>query len=257
MRRQLFHTFLWGSSFLVGSISGLSAQDESAVAATRSTLREWIEVQKTISAEAAAWQEEQAVLNDMLELLRTETADLQEQIEASKAAVSDADAKRAELTTEREEYIAAVESIEPQLAQFESALKALRAKLPPPLQEETTTLFNRLPEDPSKTRLTATERLQAVIGILTQADKFNSGVQREAEVRDVNGSQAEVETLYFGLAAAYFANAEGTYGGIGFPGPEGWTWELKEADAPAISRLIGVYTGQREAEFVPVPATIR
>ena len=98
------------------------------------------------------------------------------------------------------------------------------------------------------------EKLHEITG---WRDKFNSGVQREAEIRDVDGSQAEVETLYFGLAAAYFANAEGTYGGIGFPGPDGWTWELKTAEAPAISRLIGVYTGQREAEFVPVPATIR
>lgn len=257
MRSHFPHILRLAAWPLLGALAlPLSAQDSAAITQTRDQLREWIEIQKTISEEATSWQAESAVLSDMIHLLKTESTDLAEQIAASEAAVSEADGKRAELTSEREEYIAAVASIEPQLAVFEAGLKRLHKHLPPPLQEEVAPLFRRLPDDPSKTRLTATERLQAVIGILSQADRFNGGVLREAEIRDIDGQQSEVQTLYFGLAAAYFANAQGTYGGIGYPGPDGWTWDLSSEHAPAISRLIAVYMGTREAEFVPVPVKV-
>ena len=222
----------------------------------REQLREWVDVQKTISAERAAWTAEEAILRDMIALLTTEIDSLEERIEAARAATDTTSAKRTELETARAELMAAMDALEPQVVVFENRIRALYHRLPGPLQQEVTPLYNRLPEDPARSRLGVVERLQAVVGILSQADKFNGGVTLVSELRQVGDRNAEVKTLYFGLAGAFFSDAAGSYTGLGRPGANGWVFEEAPEFAPEIVNLIAVYEGTAEAAFVTLPVTL-
>lgn len=233
----------------------LPAQD--AATETRETFREWLRTEKQISQEQSAWKAEKEILADRIALLETEKEALEERIASAEERMSQAEGKRSDLTAERESALAAMASIRESLPQLEARAKALAATFPPPLREEISKLIQRIPENPENTRLSSAERLQAVIGILSQADKFNSGVSVVAEIRDIGGRQAEVRTVYFGLGGAYFSDDAGSYAGVGIPVADGWEWEVVEGLGPAVTRLLGVYDGGREASFTDLPVHLR
>lgn len=235
-------------------VSGSFAQ--SAVVETREALREWVRIESEISAEKHDWSSEKEILLDRIALLEAEESRLREQIEEAESGLGAVEEKRATLNAEREAIKAVTASIKDPLVRFETRIRDLYKSFPEPLQEETRRLYDRIPEDPESTRLSVPERLQAVVGLLNFADKFNSGVQREVEIRSLDGQQVEVETLYFGLAGAFYTDAQGRHAGIGTPGPDGWQWEKTPENADAIVRLIAVYNGTREAEFSPVPVNL-
>jgi hypothetical protein len=235
-------------------VSGGFAQ--AAVAETRNALREWVRIESEISSETHDWSAEKEILLDRIALLEAEEARLLEQIEEAESGLGEVDEKRTALNTEREAIKSVMAAIEEPLIRFEARIRELYKTFPEPLQEETHRLYDRIPEDPAATRLSVAERLQAVVGLLNFADKFNSGVQREVEIRTLDGQQVEVETLYFGLAGAFYTDAQGRHAGTGTPGPDGWQWQKTPEAAGAIARLIAVYNGTREAEFSPVPVTL-
>jgi hypothetical protein len=247
---------LGSGMFALAILSGgslLTAQPET----TRDQLKEWVQLEREISREATAWEAEKAIIEDRIALYEAEKARLEAQIEEAEAGIDDVDSKRAELLEERVALQDVMALVEEPLEAFEARLRALYPQFPEPLQSEVSKLYQRLPEASGESPLPVTQRLQAVVGMLNFADKFNTGVQREVEIRSVEGRQMEVETLYFGLAGAWFADAQGTYAGFGQPGSEGWVWNETPESAEAISRMIAVYNGTREAVFTPVPVTLK
>lgn len=235
---------------LVGSALAGNVQE------TRAELREWIQVQQLMSNEQASWAGEEQILQDRIALLKAEKAQLEAAIAEASENVGEVQSKRAEVNAQREELRSLVADLQQPLAELEQRAKDVYAQFPQPLKEETSRLAQRIPGDPTATSLSVSERLQAVVGLLNFADKFNTGVQREVEIRELEGRQVEVETLYFGLAAAYYADASGTIAGIGQPGADGWQWQSRPEQAGDISRLIEIYRGTREAAFQNVPVEI-
>ncbi|MDP4880188.1 MAG: DUF3450 domain-containing protein, partial [Opitutales bacterium] len=127
--------------------------------------------------------------------------------------------------------------------------------LPAPLVNKIKPLIRRLPDDPANTELSLGERVQNIVGILSQADKFNTTITMTSESRTIDGGKTiEVRTLYWGLAAAYYVDASGEYAGIGKPSKDGWEWpQIKDA-GPQIKKLLDVYEGSEDIQFVEVPA---
>jgi septal ring factor EnvC (AmiA/AmiB activator) len=224
---------------------------------TRGEIREWIELRKEINKERVEWTAESAILNDRIRLLRAERERLETAIEEARENVGEVAAKRAEVNAQREQLRATMEQLREPLAALEARARALYPQLPGPLQAETVRLLQRIPEDAAETRLSVAERLQAVVGLLNFADKFNTGIQREVEIRELSGRQVEVEVLYFGLAGAFYADSAGTVAGIGVATADGWEWQAMDEQRDEISRLIGVYNGTREADFHSVPVRLR
>ena len=137
-------------------------------------------------------------------------------------------------------------------------MKAVVKTLPEPLVDTIKPLIRRLPEDPADTSLSLGERVQNIVGILSQTDKFNTTLTETSESREIDGGKVvEVRTLYIGLAAAYYVDQSGEYAGVGFPTAEGWEWPRLEGSGEEIKRLIDVYEGSGDIEFVNIPASIK
>jgi hypothetical protein len=100
--------------------------------------------------------------------------------------------------------------------------------------------------------------LQAVVGILSQVDKFNSSVTYRKELRgdEGTGSQRETDTLYFGLAYAVYSDADGSSAGYGTPGAEGWVWKSTPEASDDIRELIAVYKNEIPAKYISIPISI-
>lgn len=223
----------------------------------RNLVSEWVGVEKLISEESTSWDAEKEIVADMISLLKQEKESLLERIELAKAATSEADEKRMDLVSEREEYIEAMDFLGEKIVGLEQKIIALHAKFPPPLKEEVSVSFNRIPKSGDASRLSVSQRLQTIVVVLSQADKFNGGVQVVSKIQELKSGPAEVDILYFGLGGAFFQDKSGKYAGVGYPGESEWVWEETPDASEQISDLFAVYQGTKQAEFIGLPVTIK
>ncbi|MGF1483317.1 MAG: DUF3450 family protein [Opitutales bacterium] len=236
-----------------------AANSVEAVKDTQEILRQWVEVETDLSREEADWQLEERVIEDRISLLKTEIESLKERIEQAEEQASAAEKKREDLVATRDGLRAASNVLRDGIGGFEAEVRELYTTLPEPLQRETAPLFNRIPDEPEGTKLTLSQRLASLAGILSQTDKFNNSISLVTELKDVGGGQStEVETLYYGLAAAWFVDRSGEYAGTGRPGgPSGWNWTEANDQGSDILKAVRVYKSAEEAVFVELPVEIQ
>ncbi len=252
MKTPLLYALALSSSLLP---SLASAQD--AIAATRDQLNKWVETRQIISKETADWQTEQAILSDTETLLSSELKRVSQALADLETSATAADEDRSQLAAEKETLVAASSVVEANIGALETEMKAILPTLPAPLIQKIKPLIRRLPDDSANTKLSLGERVQNIVGILSQADKFNTTITSTSESREIEGGKViEVRTLYWGLAMAYYVDASGEYAGIGHPTAEGWQWPRIEGAGLEIKRLLDVYEGSESIQFVEVPARI-
>lgn len=250
-----YTTLISLASMLLAANVSLNANE--GLGNTRDVLDKWVETKQIISEESSNWRTEKSILGDTLVLLKNELERLDSALEDLESSATAADEERAALTGEKDSLNTASETITSKLGALETALKQIVTKLPEPLVSKIKPLVRRLPENPMETNLSLGERVQNIVGILSQTDKFNTTVTMTSESREIDGGKViEVRTLYWGLAMAYYVDQSGTYAGIGFPGAEGWEWPKVEGAGPEIKKLLDVYEGSEEIQFVTVPAKI-
>jgi hypothetical protein len=96
-----------------------------------------------------------------------------------------------------------------------------------------------------------------VLGVLSQADKWNSTASFVAETRAVGDQKLQVRTLYWGLGQAFYVDAQGRVAGVGRPGPDGWEFSDDTELADQTRRLLDIYQGNVDLiEFVELPVEI-
>lgn len=225
---------------------------------TKDTLDQWVETQQIISQAKSEWKLEKAILGDTEKLLAQELERLNRALEDLEATSTAADEERTELAAKKEKLAAAAAVVAKNIGELESRTKAIVKSFPEPLVEKIKPLIRRLPNDSTNTRLSLGERVQNIVGILSQADKFNGSITQTSESLDLgDGRVIEVRTLYWGLAGAFYVDASGDYAGVGVPGEDGWEWPQVEGSSVQIKALLDVYEGTGDIQFVEVPAAIK
>jgi archaellum component FlaC len=238
-------------------LSTLYLNAQTNLESTRDVLDQWVQTKQITSKEKSDWRLEQSILSDTLKLLSSELTRLDTSLEDLKDSATAADEDRSKLTARKEEIAEASAVVEGSINALETQIKRVVKTLPAPLVDRIKPLIRRLPEDSANTKLSLGERVQNIVGILSQADKFNATLTQTSESRELDsGKVVEVRTLYWGLAMAYYVDAAGKYAGIGFPGKDGWEWPQIEGAGPQIKQLLAVYEGSEEIQFVEVPARI-
>ncbi len=232
------------------------AQDN--IATARHTLDQWVETQQIISKEKSDWKLEKSILQDTEKLLNGELQRLVATMEELDASSTAADEARAALAAEKETLATAAAVVEANIGKLEKQVQAVVKTFPAPLVEKIQPLVRRIPKDPKVTKLTLGERVQNIVGILSQADKFNGTITQTSESREIAGGRViEVRTIYWGLGGAFYVDAAGEYAGVGYPGTNGWEWPEVAGSGPKIKRLLDVYEGSEAIQFVEVPARIK
>lgn len=230
---------------------GLSAQDP--ISNAREVLRQWIEQEKEISELREDWERDKRTLEDIVGVLEREIALHEETIEEAEEEVSDADEKRRVLLNEQDELRKSITLVEARLGELEGQIKQLFPTLPEILQSQVRMLHDRV----GRQGASISERMQNIVGILMQVDKFNSAVTLDVSVQEVAGESIEVSSIYFGLAGGYFVDASGVYAGYLRPGGDGWVVTEDSQIAPQVRQLVDIYENPQEATFVLTPATIQ
>jgi hypothetical protein len=237
------------------AVSGALAQTKFSEA--RTALEKWVEARQLIAKEKADWELNKDAMQQSISLLERESKLLDEQTAKAEATSTEADKERQKLVEERESLAAASETAKILVADLEKQLLRAARAFPPPLKERIEPLFRRIPENPATARSSLGERMQNVVGILSEVDKFNSSVSVTSEVRkNPAGAEVEVKTLYLGLAVAYFADRTGKFAGYGVPGADGWQWTERSELGPKVQQAIVIYENNAKAAFVSLPVEI-
>ncbi|MGZ0655269.1 DUF3450 family protein [Coraliomargarita sp. W4R72] len=246
---------LFGIGFAVSFATGYSQND---IANTREVLNQWVETEQIISETRSGWALEKAMLQDSKKLLASELERLNAELEALDATATAVDEERTELAANQETLSEASAVVESNIGDLEAQIKTILPRLPVPLIDRIKPLVRRLPDDPNNTQLALGERVQNIVGILSQADKFNGTITQTSESREVgDGRVIEVRTLYWGLGGAFYVDTAGEYAGVGFPGESGWEWPTVDGSGGQIKRLFDVYEGAEDIQFVEVPVRIK
>lgn len=231
-----------------------------ATTSTGATIREtqgdliaWVDTKKAISETQADWASEKVIVEDLISLLQEEKNKLNAKIEKLETTSNATDNLRTQLNADKEALLASTKELESVIPNIEGQVRSLLERLPNPLLEEINPLLLRLPDDSNDTRISMSQRLLTVVGILNKIDKFNTGITLTSEIRTIGDKSLEVKTLYYGLAGAYFASESAEYSGVGIPSNNGWSWSEKPKLSKKIINLIETYEGAREATFVELP----
>ena len=230
------------------------------IAITQKKIDKWIETRQIISAERASWLGDKAMLETSEGILSDELAALNRAVELLSENSTIADVERENLQEEREEIERSNEMLAVKVRTLEVAVQELSVRFPSPLLVKITPLLQNIPEDVSRTKRALGQRLLTVLGVLSQAEKFNGTLTLQTNARDVSGTgvQERVTTLYWGLAFAVYVDDAGKFAGMGLPGSEGWEWSTRNESASDVRRFIATYSGETdELDFVNIPVEIR
>jgi len=225
---------------------------------TVNVLREWVETERQISEAAADWEAEKASMQNLIAIYKEEAATLDQTIKDAEKDTSAAEVLRNELLEQRDSIKQVESKVVQAIVQAEGKIKTLEPVLPPPLRQELEQLFKTIPEDPKASELAIGQRIQPIVAILTQIQKFNQVVTLVDDFREFEaGRTVQTETVYFGLGGAFYVDQANEHAGIGVPGENGWEWTADKALIPAIRNFVDIYRGTQQAKYVSLPVSVK
>jgi len=225
----------------------------------RSKMEKWVETRQILSREKSEWAVDRETLKASEKMLSQQKESLEAEIAELEQSTTFSDEERAGLLLRQAEVLRTRQLLEGALVALEADVEELAALLPTPLQKKLEPLLVQIPKDPENSRLPAGARLMNVLGILAQAEKWNSTATFVGETRDVGGDQkVAVRTLYWGLGQAVYVDAQGKTSGIGRPGDQGWVFTSEPDLAESAKQLLDIYEGNVDLiEFSNLPVDIR
>ena len=238
-----------------GSVFAQGSKFEEA----RTHIEKWVQTRQLIARRNADWRVERESIGQTIGLLQKEINLLKGEIDKSEQVDSEADAEKKRITLSLEDLKKANKVVDAALWGMERQALALMARFPDPLKDRTSNVRSRIPLEKKDLRgRSAAERMQNVVAMLNEADRFNSAITLAIEVRkDAEGKDRQVQALYLGLGHAYYADQGGSFAGVGVPGAEGWTWTVNAELGSTIRKVIDIYENERKAEFIAIPVNIQ
>lgn len=214
--------------------------------------REWLQIEAQERKLVLDWQEQEPIVRQRIELLKKEKAQLQAILAKSTDSQDDVEARRNALLAEQNALESQQEDVANALAALVSRVNSLYDSLPTPLQvnwdKEDGALAGEDGENPSKI-------LQVALAKLSRLSQFDTKLTVNEEVLTTpEGKDIVVKQLYLGSQLAWFANADGTVAGTGYPSNGKWEWHFDaNADGQAINQALAVFERRQQPAFIALP----
>ncbi|HEY4300532.1 MAG TPA: DUF3450 family protein [Candidatus Didemnitutus sp.] len=243
---------LWPLAFAVAV--SLRAAAPVAIDTLEKTASDWVKVRAETTRLENEWSPQRQLLESMVNGLGERAAQLEEKRDYLKAKTA---GDREELENLRTANLASADdlaAVEAGLRTLTARLTQLRPALPPRLSAALELSYQSL----AGTGLGLGERMQLTMTVLNRCTQFNRAITCEEELVQMDSDQPPrmLEVIYWGLSHAYALDKSKGAAWFGSPGPQGWHWEPLPQASSAVARLIAVYQGNTEPEFVEVPARL-
>lgn len=251
----MLYTILIFFFLLLGSAANLLAANPAEV---RSLVGEWVATENAISREQIEWEEEKTLLRDLVAVAGDRVHRLEAALAETDESVSTGDRERATLLERGDELTASARRIQEFVTEIEGRLRALKPRLPEPLQEELAPLYGRLPKNPAQTSVSLGERMQTAVGFLNKIRQFNGRITVSESVGELPGrnTRGSMQTLWIGLAQAYYLVPGDA--GFGTADNDGWAWHSRPELAGSIREAIALAEGAGgEPGWIDLPVQLK
>lgn len=234
-----------------------STQTSASLEETRLKMEKWIETQQIISKERKEWQQGKEILTGRIDPVKNEIESIKEKIQQAESSISESQSKINELKKENEYLKRAQNLLKDHVVGIERKIQVLFPQLPDPIKLRIQPLYQRIPQDVTKTEVSIAERYQNVLGILNELNKANNEITVNYEVHTFSdGKPSEVKVFYVGLAQAYYVSSQGE-AGIGKVDQGSWTWEPSPSIASDVMKSLDIIQGKHTPLFIPLPVKIQ
>ena len=236
------------------------AQETTPLEKTRQNLRLWVETMQKQQQEINDWKSDQEVLTNYKEALQTEITQYKEQIASAKARAGAADLESQNKLTTRDQYSNAEKLLAKELRVMEENFAKCIPLLPVPISRfpkiavgiETLNKNLSLPADQQVDDVA--KRLANLTELMAEAEKFQQGVNVHNELhKKSDGNEYNMQVVYFGLAAAYAVNEDGSFALVGRPTESGWIFTEQNQLAADIKKLLLTATTEKDTTFTNLP----
>lgn len=242
-------TVLFSSLFVI-EIHSQALADEGE--ATKEVIRQWVEAEKLLSNEKAAWKQEKAHMSELLELYAKELTLLNEELAAVPSVEMDDD-KKQEFDKEIKDADAMRAKLKGFLLGLKPRMQSLVGKFPVPLQDQINEAVLALKATDADA--SARDLLTPMLNILDAGSSFNGGVYRTSEKVTIDAEDWQAEVMYLGLGQSYFW--VGDKSGVGYPGPEGWQWERNDAIFAEVKKAMEVFDKKTQPQLIKLPLNLK
>ncbi len=236
----------------------------------RATLEQWMESVDKSQALENQWELEREVLRDSMTGLKGMLVQAQVEISAVEERIATADEESKEKLKTQSEYNQArlalrqglgpveseVEKIVPLFPEFYIGGEDGSAKLKGSIEK---LAKHRREEPDEKKKIGLNSRIQPLVQILTEAERFHSKLWAVTHPLEVDGIDKQMNVVYFGLSVAYAVDDAATValeGRSSLPG--GWSFSRLTGDGMAekVSALYQAANGTGESRMVTLPLVI-
>lgn len=240
-----------------GGGPGGEIKNTAPVKETTAALEKWVSSRQVIAKTKRDWDLEKAAITNSIELFSTELKALEEGLQTATVDSSRIERETAELEASKAVTEAGLDAARILVTELEAAVTGLSIQLPPPLKDRIDPILKRIPAASEETKRSVMERMQNVVALVNEIDRFNLDVTVVSEVQtNPEGKEIQVQTVYLGLGQAYFVDRTGTHSGFGSPSENGWAWIQKPEIAGSVRTILSMYEGKIPAAFVPMPVQI-
>ena len=234
------------------------ADSKSAIELVREALAKRSELQDMISKERNQWRVGKGLLEDQIEMVRSQIERAKKQSKEYLDGVAKAGGSKKKLLDTNVQLKEQMGALDAAIGGIEDRSKALIPRLPNIAAERVKRFSQRLPEDSAKSEVDAARRFTNVIGILNDLNRFNREISTASEVRKLSeGIEKEVTTVYLGLGQGFYVTAKGDAAGVGTATENSWVWSPSNAQAAEIARVVKVLQGEQVASFIEVPVRVQ
>ena len=243
---------LWLLVLLSGALHGA---ETASLETVEKAAGDWLKVRAETSRLETEWTTQRQLLDSMVHGLteRAQSLEVKRDYLRTKTAKDRDDL--AALENSNKAATAGLQSVEVQLKATSMQLLQLRRSLPPRLSDALAMSYKSLAE----ADLTLGVRMQLTMTILNRCQQFNRSITCEEEILSLSGegTARQLEVIYWGMSHAYALDRSAGKVWFGSPGPEGWQWEPIADAADRVAKLMAIYRGKSEPEFVEVPVGLK
>jgi hypothetical protein len=238
---------------LVGAVP-LHAEP-TALEAVEKSAGDWVRVRAETARLETEWDTTRSLLESTVNGLQERAQALEAKRDFLKAKTAKDREELATLEAANKASATGLQAVNAQLKAMSARLFGLRASLPPRLSEALEMAYKSL----AAPDLTVSERMQLTMTVLNRGTQFNRSITCEDEILTLGeGKKAQqLEVIYWGLSFGYALDRPAHQVWFGSPGPERWRWEPVPDAFDRVARLVAIYRGRSEPEFVDVPARLK
>ncbi len=251
------------SAWVAGAViaPGVVAAQETGsdqVTAVRANIEEWVKTTQLTAKLKADWDFEKHLLQGQKEALAADARQIAESILSLEATEKAGDVDTEEVAERVAKYEAATAELPEELRQIEDRVLRAVTSFPDPLRDEIGPELQILNNPERRDSIGLPARMQNLVGLLTKAERFNNSVVLETTGtrKGTDGNEVAVETLYFGLAAAYSVNQGDNMAWVGRPGENGWEFTPTPELARKIRRIVAIQRNEGDIGFVNLPVKV-